>query len=179
MKRILTIAAVLFGFTVAAVAQPKSVGLRLGAMEGAVYQHEIGGGNFIELGFGYNVGLPISKKVVNPYLGYAYSTVYPGGTLNLTGCYNFMIFEPQWTSKGEWGFYAGPGISLGTGFQPWKAFSIGVMGQVGLEYTFWFPLQLSVDLRPTIGIMCQEGGVIFDKGGLLGFAPSISARYTF
>lgn len=175
MKKILTIAAVLFAFAVAAVAQPKSVGVRFGVMEGAVYQHEIGSGNFIEADFGYNV---------------------VSGRLDIAGVYNFMIARPEWTSRGEWGFYAGPGVSLGTGFSKWNSFAFGLTGQVGLEYTFWFPLQLSIDLRPVFGIACGQkteyvalpngyrgpqttGTVRFDTAGLYGFIPSISARYTF
>lgn len=172
MKKIILIAAMVFGFTFAVSAQQKSVGVRFGVLEGAVYQHYIGSDNFLEADFGYNV---------------------PGGRLDISGVYNFMIARPDWTTKGEWGFYAGPGVTLGTGFTKWNSFAFGVTGQVGLEYTFWFPLQLSVDLRPTIGIACGQkvsyvpgamvptytGSVRFDVAGLYGFIPSISARYTF
>ncbi|MBE6230767.1 MAG: hypothetical protein E7117_00195 [Bacteroidales bacterium] len=194
MKRILTIAAVLFGFTVAAVAQPRAIGAHFGWTEAASYQHTVGSNNFIELSFGYTAGLPHVETFTYTYMqGNFNPDAYyaaamnaakkavnkSAGTLRLTGTYNFMILQPEWTSKGEWGFYAGPGVTLGTGFNYWKAFSVGIAGQVGLEYTFWFPLKLSVDLRPTIGLMVQDGGVVFDKDGIMGFIPSISARYTF
>ena len=54
-------------------------------------------------------------------------------------------------------------------------FFFGLVGQVGLEYTFWFPLQLSADLRPTLGICDGE----FWTDGLFGFVPTLSVRYSF
>ncbi len=87
-----------------------------------------------------------------------------------------MIAQPDWTSRGEWGFYAGPGASLGYGFN--NSFHIAAVGQVGLEYTFWFPLQLSVDLRPQFGVAVHDGAHFY-KGGLFGFVPTIGVRYRF
>ena len=68
---------------------------------------------------------------------------------------------------------------MGSGFNSYKAFSIGVTGQAGLEYNFWFPLSLSVDVRPTFGIMVSESRVKYDVDGLLGFCPTISAKFLF
>ena len=87
-----------------------------------------------------------------------------------------MIAQPGWTPRGEWGFYAGPGASVGVGFN--GGASIAVAGQVGLEYTFWFPLQLSVDLRPQIGVWLNNGAGFY-TGGLYGFVPCLSVRYRF
>ena len=71
---------------------------------------------------------------------------------------------------------------------------IAAAGHVGLEYTFDFPLQLCIDLRPCFGIHVNDGkfydketGIRVDYGGkvgfydngLLGFAPSLSVRYCF
>jgi hypothetical protein len=63
-----------------------------------------------------------------------------------------MIAQPAWTSRGEWGFYAGPGASVGLGVGETNYLTLGAAGMVGLEYTFWFPLQLSIDFRQHIGI---------------------------
>ena len=63
-----------------------------------------------------------------------------------------MIAQPNWTSRGEWGFYAGPGASVGLGLGEANYLTLGVAGMVGLEYSFWFPLQLSLDFRQHIGI---------------------------
>jgi hypothetical protein len=55
-------------------------------------------------------------------------------------------------------------------------FLFGFLGQAGLEYQFWFPLQLSADLRPTFGI-CD--GEFYGDGIVYGFIPTISVRYLF
>ena len=49
---------------------------------------------------------------------------------------------------------------------------VGLAAQLGLEYTFWFPLQLSVDFRPTFMIPA-----FMNRTNWYGFA--LSARYAF
>ncbi|MDR9831198.1 hypothetical protein RCJ22_37035 [Vibrio sp. FNV 38] len=49
---------------------------------------------------------------------------------------------------------------------------MGLAAQLGLEYTFWFPLQLSVDFRPSFMIPAY-----MNRGNWYGFA--LSARYAF
>ena len=151
MKKFIIAAALVLGFAVAASAQPKALGLRLGYGAELSYQHNLGDYNFIEADLGLG--------------DFAY--------LNLAGTYNFMIAKPQWTDSGEWGFYAGPGVALGVGQ---GIFNLGIAGQVGLEYTFDFPLQLSVDIRPQIGLVSVAK---VNKFGIWGWYPHISARYAF
>ena len=146
MKKIILIAAMALGFVVTAAAQPKAVGLRLGYGVEATYQHNLGSSNFLEA----NLGLDDFS------------------ILNLAATYNWMIAKPQWTDRGEWGFYAGAGAAVGFDQGP----CIGAAGQVGLEYTFWFPLQLSVDIRPQLGL-------VNTKFGIWGWAPHLSVRYSF
>ena len=153
MKKIILIAALVLGAAVAAAAQPKAVGLRLGWSVEASYQHNINGADFIEANLGT--------------FGYA--------GLDISSTYNFMIAQPAWTDRGEWGFYAGPGLALGF----FHGTSIALQGQVGLEYTFWFPLQLAIDLKPQIGVWLWDGGAGFWRPGLYGFAPTLSVRYRF
>lgn len=152
MKKTLIIIAAILGFAVAASAQPKAIGGRFGAtgLE-ASYQHYLGNPNFLEVDLGF----------------------YMFNGFNATGTYNWTFAQPNWSSRGEWGWYAGPGINLGVYD---SNFFIGAVGQVGLEYTFWFPLQLSVDLRPTIGVY---DGEFFTDGLAYGFIPSFSVRYAF
>lgn len=157
MKRIILIAALVFGVAVAATAQPRAVGGRLAYGLEASYQHYVGGENFVEAN-----------------LGFCYFSA-----LNATATYNFMIAQPAWTARGEWGFYAGPGASVGLDLIGSSEFVFGVVGQVGLEYTFWFPLQLSVDLRPQIGFAAGNGGARFYTEGMFGFVPTIGVRYRF
>ena len=157
MKRIILIAALVFGVAVAATAQPRAVGGRLAYGLEASYQHYVGGENFVEAN-----------------LGFCYFSA-----LNATATYNSMIAQPAWTARGEWGFYAGPGASVGLDLIGRSEFVFGVVGQVGLEYTFWFPLQLSVDLRPQIGFAAGNGGARFYTEGMFGFVPTIGVRYRF
>ena len=153
MKKIILIAAMVLGFAVAASAQPRAVGLRLGYGAEATYQHSMGA-NFIEANLGLN--------------GF--------NTLNLAATYNWMIAQPQWTDRGEWGFYAGPGAAVGLGFGAASHVNIAATGQAGLEYTFWFPLQLSIDIRPQLGLYTGGGqpGLYFG-----GWCPALSIRYRF
>lgn len=157
MKRIIVIAALVFGIAFAASAQPRAIGGRLAYGLEASYQHYVGGENFVEAN-----------------LGLCYFSA-----LNATATYNFMIAQPAWTARGEWGFYAGPGATVGLDFIPESEFVFGIVGQVGLEYTFWFPLQLSVDLRPQIGFAAGNRGARFYSEGMFGFVPTIGVRYRF
>ena len=156
MKKIIVIAALMLGFAVAASAQPRAIGGRLGNGAEVSYQHSLGK-NFLEIDGG--AGLDI----------------YNAGHFNLgaTGIYNIMIAQPQWTDQGEWGFYAGPGAGVGMGFGKDSYFNVSAAGMVGLEYTFWFPLQLSVDFRQHIGVGFGGHGIYHPS------SIGISARYRF
>lgn len=164
MKKIIIAAVIALGTVIAANAQPRAIGGRLGYSLEASYQHTVGGADFIEANLGT--------------FGYQ--------SLNASAIYNFMIAQPAWTARGEWGFYAGPGLAIGTGFSDTYAFNLDFAAQVGLEYTFWFPLQLSVDLRPQFGVRIGDEyrngkgrHASYDKWGLYGFAPTLSVRYRF
>ena len=94
-----------------------------------------------------------------------------------------MLAKPQWSDRGEWGVYAGPGAVVGLDiFGDTKSFSVAAAGQVGLEYSFDFPLLLAVDMRPCIGLHVNTGKgarVGFYDNGLLGLVPNLSVRYRF
>ena len=82
-----------------------------------------------------------------------------------------MISKPQWTSQGTWGFYAGPGASLGGILGTMHA---AVVGQVGLEYFFeGLPLQLSLDVRPSVGFSFAGGPLYWSA------AAGLGVRYAF
>ena len=153
MKKIILIAAMVLGFAVAAAAQPRAVGIRGGYGIEATYQHTLGT-NFLEANLGLN--------------GF--------NALNFAATYNWMLAQPQWTDRGEWGVYAGPGAAVGLGFGPVSSFNLAACGQVGLEYTFWFPLQLSLDIRPQLGFVTAGGHGGFYFGG---WCPALGVRYRF
>lgn len=193
MKRaLLTLIIIMAG--ISSYAQPRAMGIRLGAtgLE-ADYQHEMSKNQFIEGNLGLDFG--------------ALAKGHPG--IKATAVYNFVWARPAWTDQGTWAMYAGPGASLGyvhdsahvkVGKEviPFTAggFMLGICGQVGVEYTFWFPLQLSLDLRPTIGMHISgkqketdpvtgatlhtyDSQVGLYDTGLLGFSPTLSVRYRF
>lgn len=158
MKKALLIIAVLISSAAVALAQPKSIGGRLGNYGVDVsYENYVSrGADFLEFGLGLDNGFSTSS-------------------FHVDGIYNFMIIQPNWTSVGTWGFYAGPGASVAL----WKnsddenTVYAGFVGNVGLEYTFSFPLQLSVDFRPRL--MFGDGRVRGDGP----FSLGVGVRYAF
>lgn len=193
-KLLLTI--ILAATAVSAFAQPRSCGFRIGfsGFEADYLHTFVNKNQFLEGNFGVD-------------FGYAKGKSQPG--IKATAIYNFVWARPAWTEKGSWALYAGPGLSMGyvndqdhilvdKTVIPYysNGFMLGVCAQVGLEFTFWFPLQLAVDLRPVFGIHVNGRYPYIDTtnpevtrrspvktgfydNGLLGFVPTISARYRF
>lgn len=164
MKKVIIITALIIS-AATAYAQPRAIGGRLGSGLELTYQHNMAGkANFHEM----NLGL-----------------AFIGLGIDATYSYNIMLAQPEWSKKGQWGFYAGPAANVG--YSAWGALygaaygtaHIGVGGQLGLEYTFDFPLEISFDLRPTLGVRFGTGHIGFYAGGLWGFIPSMSLRYRF
>lgn len=155
MKRLIIIAALLAGFAVTAAAQSKAVGLRF-----------FGGGV---------LGTEVTyEQYVNGHPHFVDATIgFPQWSgVALSATYNHVFFEPYWSDMGDWGIYAGAGLSTGV---VGSHFMFGLVAQAGIEYSFWFPLQISADIRPTFGV----SGSDFYTGGMWGFLPSISLRYKF
>ncbi len=154
--------------SVVATAQPRAIGGRLGFGAQLSYLHTVGK-NFIETDLGYNYAM-----------GH-----------NISARYLFVIKQPKWTEQGNWEFYAGPGLFIGTDWDFYSGpgisvakfertpFMFGITGQIGLAYTFKFPLQLSVDLRPTLNLGVNDSKVAPTLRGLFGFIPTIGVRYCF
>ena len=155
MKKTIIVLIAVLGLAVAASAQPRAIGVRMGVFEGGLcqvsYEHSTRVDDFVQLDLG----------------GYTKS----GSTcFDLTGTYNWMVAKPEWTARGEWGFYLGAGASIGTYMDKDQSdMRLGILGQAGLEYTFPFPLQLSADIRPYIN---------FGNAGFI-VSPCLSARYRF
>ena len=157
MKRILLIFFVVIGTILNAYGQPKSIGARVGGECQISYQHESGHArDFLEVDLGVQA---------------------LGKGLNVAGAYNFMLAQPQWTEKGEWGVYIGPAVKAA---YVWMGGYLTVGAQAGIEYTFDFPLQISLDIRPAVGV-AMEGRCAFFFGGeaLYGAIPALALRYRF
>jgi hypothetical protein len=161
MKKLVLLSLFMVAMATAAFAQPRAIGARIGYGVEVSYQHEVGEDNnmvSVELGLPAFRGLSAAAT---------YDWINPGGV---------MI---PWEHKGEWNWYAGVGASVGfEGFHEIWGFG-GVAGRLGVEYNFWFPLQLSVDYRPTIGVWGAYGSAGFYSNGLWAGAIALAARYTF
>lgn len=144
-KFVLTVVAALC-LAVGANAQSRALGVRATYGAEISYQHELGA-NFLEAD-----------------LGWFHDGFY------LTGVYDFIIAR-----EGSFNFYAGPGAALG--FYSYKedgehhsGINAGIAGQIGMEYNFNIPLQMSLDWRPVFNFV--HGG--FDAMGL-----ALGIRYRF
>ena len=126
MKKILSILVAVLCLAAVANAQPKALGLRATYGAELSYQHYAGGENFWE----FDAGLFDSL-------------------LDLVAIYDFSI-----APVGPFNFYAGPGafLSIWPGHDD-AHMNIGLAGQVGLEYTFDFPLNISLDWRPCFNLV--------------------------
>ena len=157
MKRSVLVIILLFASFFTSLAQSKSLGLRVGGDLQISYQHGFdANSNFVEVDAGMQC---------------------LGKGLNAAAAYNFMYAQPQWTEKGSWGFYAGPAVKLG---YMWVGGYVTIGAQVGMEYTFDFPLQISLDIRPMVGA-AMEGKSVFIYGAeaVFGTIPCLSLRYSF
>ena len=163
MKKSFILAAILAVVSVgAAVAQPRAIGLNLGWGADLSYQHTLGEANMLDISVNIPQFAGIGAKVT-------YDWINPFGT------------AVPWEYEGAWNWYLGVGGSGGMyGLlnsnidNVWYA---GVAGHVGIEYQFWFPLQLSLDWRPTIGVAGQYG-IGFNLGGLYD-GITLGVRYLF
>ncbi len=188
MKKFLLTAALTVLAAAAAIAQPRAIGGRLGYGIEFSYQHSVGPSNMIQA-----------------------ELSFPGfvGGIGAAATYDWIFPITSWTEKGEWNWYAGVGAGLGFGWPnvdkstvggvTYKAssnwFNIGVAGRIGVEYNFWFPLQLSFDWRPLFGpsiswsrASVKGGGYDssshdtsagFYAGGLYAGAICLGVRYKF
>ena len=164
MKKILLIVTALLGLSLAAVAQPKAIGLRGGPFEQELsYEH-------------WFTVFDNDYDFLEAELG-----MFNGNGFKATLMYNLTLAQPEFTDQGEWALYAGPGAVAGIG--SYKTMEengnvksharpmVGAAVQLGMEYKFWFPLSVSLDFRPTFIIPMKVNTHWY------GFA--LSARYAF
>ena len=156
MKKYLFIA-VLAVASLAVYAQPRAVGVRLGYGAQVSYEHQLGQ-NMVSL----EVGVPGFARLE---AACTYDWIDPFGA------------TVPWNEKGEWHWYMGVGAAVQAPFAFSSAF-IGAAGRFGVEYDFWFPLQLSIDWRPSLGVAFNSDGAVFGYD-LYGGALGIGVRYLF
>lgn len=148
MKKALLILVAVMGLAFAANAQ--NLGVRLGTDCEVSYQQNLGTNNRLEFDLGFG--------------GFHYEFRY----LSLTGVYQW-----HWGIVDKLGWYVGPGAQVSFVSTPDHSnyFNVGVGGQIGLDYEFEIPLQLSLDARPMWNFLGHYAG--FGWGACLGI------RYMF
>lgn len=130
MKKLIAIAVAILCFAAVASAQPKAIGIRGTYGAELSYQHYTGPG-FWE----FDAGL-FNKM------------------LDVCAIYDFII-----APIGPLNLYAGPGayVAMWPQDKDGLLLNAGAVGQIGLEYTFDFPLQLSLDWRPCFNFVNAFG----------------------
>ncbi len=194
MKKYLFVA-VLALASVMVYAQPRAIGGRLGAFDGVSYQHGFGDSNMLEIELGWSID-GRSDFWTNAGGTRIHNRMY-GSTIQTAVTYDWI--DPfgatfPWEHKGEWHWYMGVG---GAGGYGWYGYSyapgygaagigrdwgfLGAAGRVGVEYDFWFPLQLSLDWRPTLGCSLFGNGNGGAEAGLYWEMTCIAlgVRYKF
>ena len=165
MKKVFLIGLCIFGFTLTAQSQSISehaLGLRLGDSNGfgteISYQNALGDNNRLELDLGWSDSDHFDS-------------------FKLVGLYQWI-----WNIESGFNWYLGAGAGLGSrSFHDHdhdghhhdddSNFFALVAGDVGIEYNFDFPLLLSLDFRPELGLD--------DYGDDVDFDIAIGIRYTF
>ena len=138
MKKSLLVAIFALVCGTMAYAQPRAIGGRLGYGVEFSYEHGFSSGNMISL----EAGAP---GFYGLEAACTYDWIDPFGA-------KFPELE-----KGEFHWYMGVGGAVGTNWNFNNLF-VGAAGRVGVEYDFWFPLQLSIDWRPTLGVNLYNSG---------------------
>ena len=153
MKRIFLVAIAFIGFSALSNAQDISenaIGLRLGDSDGfgaeVSYQRALSDNNRLEIDLGLRSG--------NGYDGF-----------KLAGLYQWV-----WQLDGAFNWYAGVGGGVGS-YSFDKPFNdknddsetfFFAAGDIGIEYNFDIPLQLSLDARPELGFGDFRDDLDFD-----------------
>lgn len=156
MKKLLLLAVCVFGFAIQSQAQAiadNALGLRLGGSNGLgteiSYQKGLSDNNRLELDLGW-------------------SNREDSDAFRLTGIYQWL-----WNIEGGFNWYAGAGAAVGSvEFEGNNDVFLTAAGNIGIEYDFDFPLLLSLDFRPEIGIANYYGED-------LGFDLALGIRYQF
>lgn len=161
MKKLFLLGVFVIGFISLTNAQDISknaIGLRIGDSDGfgteVSYQRALSEDNRLEVDLGWRSG--------RNYNGF-----------KLAGLYQWV-----WHLDGDFNWYAGAGGGFGTyGYDSYnnkkdynETFAF-LAGDVGIEYSFDFPLLLSLDFRPELGFGDSNNDLDFDIG--------LGVRYQF
>lgn len=159
MKRIIFTLALTVSLLGALSAQEKqnAIGLRMGYGYEISFQHYLGDANRLELDLGGNAFGTNAEGYVS--WGVAINGIYQWVR-------DLSVLYPGFN------WYAGFGGALLTHS---SHFGVGVLGQIGIEYDFKAPFQLSLDYRPALYLIPGTDRVL--RASLEGIC--LSARYRF
>lgn len=158
MRKLIAVIALALGISAVAAAQPRAVGVRLGAAASATYQHYVPNAmSFMKAENAFVTG-DLDINITSPF-GFSLA-----GTYDLLNPFNTRI---PWSYYGNWNWHLGAGLGLGYGsmadyhqsiIDPTKVlgqyhenFHIGIAARVGVEYELEFPMTVGVEWRPTFG----------------------------
>lgn len=153
MKRTWLTLTLVAAFASVSMAQPRAVGARLGGDADFTYQHQVGR-NMIDLTVG-----------VGGYWDNAYTDI---------NC----MYDWVWNISGGFNWYVGVGGGLGYHFAPGydaNRLRVKLGGQLGIEYQFGIPLNLSLDWRPMANVLgYHTAGYLFDY-----WSVGLGVKYRF
>ena len=142
MKKIFTTMVIMLAVASVAFSQPRAIGGRLGLNEEFSYQHSLTEGMYMDLTAG---------------IGNFWSS---WGHIDATAAFDWTF-----NIKGIWNWFVGPAAGIGFGFgynyryysgydaHPYMPFRLNVGGQIGFEWQFNIPLNLTVDWRPMVNVL--------------------------
>ncbi len=165
MKKVLTTLVILGAFAVAGFAQPRAIGARLGMNEEFSYQHSITSNLYTDLTAGVS-------GLWSNYNGYNW------GYADINA-----MFDWTFNIKGIWNWFVGPGAGVGFGFGSAYRyygvvpFRVNIGGQIGFEWQFNIPLNLTIDWRPMINVLGFNNTYYRPYAGLYSFG--VGLRYRF
>lgn len=101
----------------------------------------------VRLGYGLEVSY---QRVLTDEYKIEVDLGFPGFAFNGVGATGTFLWNWDIAAVDGLGWYVGPGVNLGI----WgRSFSLGVVGQIGLEYSFRAPITLTLDYRPGLNVV--------------------------
>lgn len=160
MKKLFTTLFVMLAVASVAFAQPRAIGGRLGYNEEFSYQHSITEGMYVDLTAG---------------LGNVWS---PWSYADVTASFDWVF-----NIKGIWHWFVGPAAGIGYGYgsyykdNAYMPLRLNIGGQIGFEWQFGIPLNLTVDWRPMVNVMGFNNNLYSPLYGLANIG--VGLRYRF
>ena len=166
MKKFIIALVAVFAIGASAMAQAGSEKYAIGARFG--YR----GGLDAEVSFMLGVGPNLNRIEMDLGWNYWDYNGYHHSGFQFTAAYQW-----RWNIVKGLHWYVGPGANLAVWFGDYidHPFSIGVGGQIGIEYDFDAPIQLSLDYRPMINFINPWN----DSWGYYNDTFGFSVRYRF